>query len=125
MIQFDTGAEDGSYCSEAFAKLAESKVSVRQPSDHSVKLADGKTALCLTHEIEVTIKLWFSMIGKEDKQVKLRCAILPTLPYMLTLGARDITSYDLLPDLAVLTAFKKQGYWNAIKGSSLSAGEGL
>jgi hypothetical protein len=44
VVQFDTGAEDGNYCSEEFAKLAESKGNFRQPSDHSVKLADGKTA---------------------------------------------------------------------------------
>ena len=125
VVQFDTGAEDGNYCSEEFAKLAESKGSVRQPSDHSVKLADGKTALCLTHEIEVTITLCFTNIGREDKQIKVRCAILPTLPYMLTLGAIDISTHDLLSDLAVLAAFKKQGYWNAIKGSSESVAEGL
>ena len=125
VVQFDTGAEDGIYCSEEFAKLAESKGSVRQPVDQRVKLADGKTALSLTHEIEVTITLCFRAIGRENKQVKIRCAIIPTLPYMLTLGAIDISTHDLLSDLAVLTAFKKQGYWNAIKGSSESAVEGL
>ncbi len=98
---------------------AENKGNIRKPSDHSVKLADGKTALCLTHEIEVTITLCFSSIGREDKQIK--CAILPTLLYMLTLGAKDISTHDLLSDLAVLAAFKKQGYLNAIKGSGLPA----
>ena len=121
VVQFDTGAEDGNYCSEEFAKLAESKGNLRQPSDHSVKLADGKTALCLTHEIEVTITLCFSQIGREEKQVKIKCAILSSLPYMLTIGAKDIANHDLLSDLAVLAAFKKQGYWNAIKGSGLPA----
>ena len=125
VVQFDTGAEDGNYCSEEFAKLAESKGNLRQPSDHSVKLADGKTALCLTHEIEVPITLCFSSIGREDKQIKVKCAILPSLPYLLTLGAIDISTHDLLSDLAVLAAFKKQGYWNAIKGSSSSAAGGL
>jgi hypothetical protein len=118
IVQFDTGAEDSNYCSEEFAKLAESKGNLREPFDHSVKLADGKTALCLTHEIEVTVTLCFTSIGREDKQIKIKCAILPTLPYMLTLGAKDISAHDLLSDLAVLAAFKKQGFWNAIKGSS-------
>jgi hypothetical protein len=117
VVQFDTGAEDGNYCSEEFAKLAESKGNLRQPSDHRVKLADGKTALSLTHEIEVSITLCFNIIGREDKHIKVKCAILPTLPYMLTIGAIDISTHDLLSDLAVMAAFKKQGHWNAIQNA--------
>jgi hypothetical protein len=79
----------------------------------------------LTHEIEVPITLCFKSIGREDKQIKVKCAILPSLPYLLTLGAIDISTHDLLSDLAVMAAFKKQGYWNAIKGSSSSAAGGL
>jgi hypothetical protein len=44
---------------------------------------------------------------------------------MLTIGAIDISTHDLLSDLAVMAAFKKLNYWNAIKGSSLSAADGL
>ena len=117
VVQYDTGAEDGNYCSEEFARLAEAQGTTRQPSSQSVKLADGKTGIDLTHDIEVTVTLCFKGIGREDKSLTIRCAILPGLPYMLTLGALDISAHDLLPDLAVLTAFKKQGHWNAIKGS--------
>lgn len=114
VVQYDTGAEDGNYCSEEFAAIAESQGNLRQPANQIVKLADGRTTASSTHEIEVKVTLCFKIIGREDKNISIRCAILPNLPYMLTLGAPDIAGNDLLPDLAVLTAFKRQGHWNAI-----------
>ena len=115
LVQFDTGAEDSNYCSEELAKEAEELGFTRIASKHSVKLADGTTNLNLTHEIEVRIVLKFDKIGRADKEMKITCVIIPSLPYKLTIGARDIVSYDLWSDLMVLTSSKRQGFWGAIQ----------
>ena len=73
------------------------------------------TSLSLNQEILVEVTLLFGALGREDKIVRIRCVILPNLPYSITIGGLEIAAYDLLADMAVLAAFKKQGHWNAIK----------
>jgi hypothetical protein len=77
IVQFDTGAEDGNYCSEEFAKLAEAAGYKRANSNHRVQLADGLTSLSLSQEILVDVTLLFGALGREDKLVRIRCVILP------------------------------------------------